>query len=73
MGLYIILRAEGMYNVHCTPQYIPTQASSLKAVYDRFLIMNPSMGMYQEIHPNPCWVIGIVSVEIYTSLVMLRE
>ena len=57
----------------CTPQYIPTQALSLKAVYDRFLIMNPSMGMYQEIHPNPCWVIGIVSVEIYTSLVMLRE
>ena len=46
-------------------------ASGLEAVYGHSLIINPSLGMYQEIHP--CRASSTYSVEINTSLPMIRE
>ena len=45
--------------------------SRLEAVYGHSLIINPYQGMYQEIHP--CMAGSIGSVEINTSLLMMRE
>ena len=45
--------------------------SRLEAVYGHSLIINPYQGMYQEIHP--CRAGSIGSVEINTSLLMMRE
>ena len=58
------LRSEGMYIVQ-------PNASRLEAVYGHSLVINPSLGMYQEIHPYRA--MSIVSVKINTSLVMMRE
>ena len=45
--------------------------SRLEAVYAHSLIINPYLGMYQEIHP--CRAVSIGSVKINTSLLMMRE
>ena len=45
--------------------------SRLRAVYGHSLIINPSLGMYQEIHSTRAFSIG--SVKINTSLLMMRE
>ena len=62
-----ISRAEGNLevggDVHCATQF--------EAVYGHSLIINPSLGMYQEIHP--CRASNTYSVKINTSLLMMRE
>ena len=45
---------------------VQTNSSRFEAVYGHSLIINPSQGMYQEIHPCN-------SVEIKTCLPMMRE
>ena len=63
-----ILRAERNLEVGGDVQ---PNASRLEAVYGHSLIINPSLGMYQEIHPYE--VSSTYSVEINTSLPMMRE
>ena len=53
-----ILRSKGM----CNP---------IQAVYGHSLIINPYLGMCQEIHP--CGAVCIGGVKINTSLLMMRE
>ena len=50
---------------------VQPNASQLEAVYGHSLIINPSLGMYQEIHP--CRTSSTYSVKINTSLPMMRE
>ena len=63
-----ISRAEGNLEVGGDVQ---PYTSRFEAVYGHSLIINPSPGMYQEIHP--CWVISIDSVKINTPLLMMRK
>ena len=63
-----ISRAEGNLEVGGDVQ---PNSSQFEAVYGHSLIINPSLGMYQEIHP--CRVSSIDSVKINTSLPMMRE
>ena len=63
-----ILRAEGNLEVGGVVQ---PNTSRFEAVYGHSLIINPSQGMYQEIHP--CRVSSIDSVKINTFLSMMRE
>ena len=63
-----ISRAEGNLEVGGDVQ---PNASRFEAVYGHSLIINPSLGMYQEIHP--CRASSIDSVKINTSLPMMRE
>ena len=63
-----ISRAEGNLEVGGDVQ---TNSSRFEAVYGHSLIINPSQGIYQEIHP--CRVSSIDSVKINTSLPMMRE
>ena len=63
-----ISRAEGNLEVGGDVQ---PNTSRFEAVYGHSLIINPSLGMYQEIHP--CRASSIDSVKINTSLPMMRE
>ena len=63
-----ISRAEGNLEVGGDVQ---PNSSRFEAVYGHSLIINPSLGMYQEIHP--CKAMSIGSVKINTSLLMMRE
>ena len=63
-----ISRAEGNLEVGGDVQ---PNTSRFEAVYGHSLIINPSLGMYQEIHP--CRVSSTYSVKINTSLPMMRE
>ena len=63
-----ISRAEGNLEVGGDVQ---PNTSRLEAVYGHSLIINPYLGMYQEIHP--CRAVSIGSVKINTSLLMMRE
>ena len=62
-----ISRAEGNLEVGGDVQ---PNSSRFEAVYGHSLIINPSLGMYQEIHP--CRASSIDSVKINTSLPMMR-
>ena len=61
-------RAEGNLEVGGDVQ---PNSSRFEAVYGHSLIINPSLGMYQEIHP--CRASSTYSVKINTSLPMMRE
>ena len=61
-------RAEGNLEVGGDVQ---PNTSRFEAVYGHSLIINPSLGMYQEIHP--CRVSSTYSVKINTSLPMMIE
>ena len=61
-------RAEGNLEVEGDVQ---PNSSRFEAVYSHSLIINPSLGMYQEIHPFRAS--SIDSVKINTSLPMMRE
>ena len=61
-------RAEGNLEVGGDVQ---PYTSLLWAVYGHSLIINPSLGMYQEIHP--CRASSTYSVKINTSLPMMGE
>ena len=50
---------------------VQPKTSGAEAVYGHSFIINPSLGMYQEIHP--CKVSSIGSIKINTSLPMTRE
>ena len=50
---------------------VKPNTSRLKAVYGHSLIINLSLGMYQQIHPSRA--VSIYSVKINTSLLMMRE
>ena len=50
---------------------VQPNTSRFEAVYGHSLIINSSLGMYQEIHP--CRASSIDSVKINTSLQMMRE
>ena len=63
-----ISRAEGNLEVGGDVQ---PNSSRFEAVYGHSLIINPSLGMYQEIHP--CRASSTYSVKINTSLPMMRE
>ena len=63
-----ISRAEG--NLEVIGDVKPN-TFQLDAVYNHSLIINPSLGMYQEIHPYRAISIG--SIKINTSLRMRRE
>ena len=63
-----ISRAEGNLEVGGDVQ---PNTSRFEAVYGHSLIINPSLGMYQEIHP--CRASSTYSVKINTSLPMMRE
>ena len=63
-----ISRAEGNLEVGGD---IQPNTSRFEAVYGHSLIINPSLGMYQEIHP--CRASSTYSVKINTSLPMMRE
>ena len=63
-----ISRAEGNLKVGGDVQ---PNTSRFEAVYGHSLIINPSLGMYQEIHP--CRVSSTYSDKINTSLPMMRE
>ena len=63
-----ISRAEGNLEVGGDVQ---PNSSQFEAVYGHSLIINPSLGMYQEIHP--CRVSSIDSVKINISLPMMNE
>ena len=63
-----ISRAEGNLEVGGDVQ---PNSSRFKAVYGHSLIINPSLGMYQEIHP--CWASSTYNVNINTSMPMMRE
>ena len=63
-----ISRAEGYLEVRGD---VEPNSSRFKAVYGHSLIINPSLGMYQEIHP--CRTSSIDSVKINTSLPMMWE
>ena len=62
-----ISRAEGNLEVGGDVQ---PNTSRFEAVYGHFLIINPSLGIYQEIHP--CRASSIDCVKINTSLPMMR-
>ena len=67
-----ISRAEGNLEVRGDVQL---NSSRFKAVYGHSLIINSSLGMYQEIY-SYIYIyraMSIVSVKINTSLVMMRE
>ena len=49
---------------------VQTNTSQLEPVYGHYLVTNPSLGMYYEIHPYG--VIRIGSVNINTSLLIMR-
>ena len=63
-----ILRAGGNLEVGGDVQ---PNSSRFEGVYGHSLIINPSLGMYQEIHS--CRASSINSVKINTSLPMMRE
>ena len=63
-----ISRAEGNLEVGGDVQ---PNTSRFEAVYGHSLIINPSLGMYQEIHPSKAS--STYSVKINTSLPMMRE
>ena len=63
-----ISRAEGNLEVGGDVQ---PKSSRLEAVYGHSLVINPSLRMYQEIHP--CRASSIDSVKFNTSLPMMRE
>ena len=63
-----ISRAEGNLEVGGDVQ---PNTSRFEAVYSHSLIINPSLGMYQEVHP--CRANSTYSVKINTSLPMMRE
>ena len=63
-----ISRAEGNLEVGGDVQ---PNSSRFEAEYSHSLIINPSLGMYQEIHP--CRASSTYSVKINTSLPMMRE
>ena len=65
-----ISRAEGNLEVGGDGDVQPN-SSRFEAVYGHSLIINPSLGMYQEIHP--CRASSTYSVKINTSLPMMRE
>ena len=50
---------------------VQPNSSRFEAVYGHSLIINPSLGMYQEIHPSKAS--SIDNVKINTSLPMMRE
>merc|ERR1711917_82068 len=50
---------------------VQPNASRCEAVYGHSLIINPSLGMYQEIHPSKAS--STYNVKINTSLPMMRE
>ena len=62
-----ISNAEGNLNVIGDVQ---PNISRLDAVYGHSLVINPSLGIYQEIHP--CGAISIYSAEINPSLVFIE-
>ena len=68
LSLRDISRAEGNLEVGGDVQ---PNASRLEAVYGHSPIINPSLGMYREIHP--CRASSIGSVKINTSPPMMRE
>ena len=68
LGPREISRAEGNLEVGGDVQ---PNTSRFEAVYGHSLIINPSLGMYQEIHP--CRASSTYSVKINTSLPMMRE
>ena len=60
-----------MYTYTAERRDVQPNSSRFEAVHGHSLIINPSLGMYQEIHP--CGVSSIDSVKIITSLPMMRE
>ena len=63
-----ISRAEGNLEIGGDVQ---PNSSQFEAVYGHSLIINPSLGIYQEI--LPCRASSTYSVKINTSLPMMRE
>ena len=60
-----------LYTYTAERRDVQPNSSRFEAVYGHSLIINPSLGMYQEIHP--CRASSTYSVKINTSLPMMRE
>ena len=63
--------SQGQREISRSEGDVQPNSSRFEAVYGHSLIINPSLGMYQEIHP--CNASSIDSIKINTSLVMMKE